>query len=283
MKKGDLVVRKSHGKDVLFRIVDIVEDINRTKQVILRGVNYRLLADSSMDDLEAVLEDEARQYVFGKKIEMLLNKAIKDRLDRQKKYYRNVSGNNGGFGRAGKVLHLDGDAEYLKICLEAYKKLGIDAVGKVVAEADQYKVVKSLLIEHTPDILVITGHDSILNTNGDMKDINNYRNSKNFIKAIEEARRYEADMDSLVIFAGACQSYYEALLKEGANFASSPSRILIHCLDPVLIVEKIAYSRIDRVLPLEEIFQNTITGTKGVGGLETRGKYRLGMPKSPYD
>jgi len=203
-------------------------------------------------------------------------------IDR-KKYYRNVGGNSGGFGRPGRVLHLDGDGEYLKICLEAYKKLGIDAVGKVVAEADQHKVIKSLLIEYTPDIVVITGHDSILDTKGDMKDINNYRNSKNFIKAIEEARRYESDMDSLVIFAGACQSYYEALLQEGANFASSPSRILIHCLDPVLIVEKIAYSRIDKVLPLEEIFQNTITGTKGVGGLETRGKYRLGMPKSPYD
>lgn len=31
----------------------------------------------------------------------------------------------------------------------------------------------------------------------------------------------------LVIFAGACQSYFEAIISAGANFASSPARILI--------------------------------------------------------
>ncbi|SHH32564.1 sporulation peptidase YabG [Tepidibacter thalassicus] len=277
MRIGDLVVRKSHGKDVLFRIIDIVENKNKKKQVILKGIDFRLIADSSVDDLEVVRQDNVRNYIFSRQIESLLNKAIKNRLDRNRKYYRN------GFGRPGKVLHLDGDSEYLKICLEAYKKLQIQAVGKVVTEGDQYKVIGSLLGEYSPDILVITGHDSILNPNGDMKNINNYRNSKNFIKAVQEARKYESSMDELVIFAGACQSYYEAILNAGANFASSPHRILIHCLDPVLIVEKIAYSRIDKVLPLEEVFQNTITGIKGIGGLETRGKYRSGLPKSLYE
>ncbi|SHK25086.1 sporulation peptidase YabG [Tepidibacter formicigenes] len=277
MKVGDLVVRKSHGKDVLFRIIDIVENKNKKKQVILKGIDFRLMADSSMDDLEMVRSENVKEYIFSRQIENLLNRALKNRLDRNRKYYRN------GFGRPGKVLHLDGDGEYLKICLEAYKKLQIEAVGKIVAEGDQYKVVGSLLAEYSPDILVITGHDSILNSKGDMKNINNYRNSKNFIRAVQEARKYENGMDELVIFAGACQSYYEAILNAGANFASSPHRILIHCLDPVLIVEKIAYSKIDKVMPLEEIFKNTITGTKGVGGLETRGKYRSGLPKSLYE
>nr|WP_300296995.1 sporulation peptidase YabG [Anaerosolibacter sp.] len=38
----------------------------------------------------------------------------------------------------------------------------------------------------------------------------------------------------------------------------------------------------DRFIPIEEILENTITGLKGVGGLQTRGKYRQGLPKSPY-
>lgn len=277
MNIGDLVVRKSHGKDVLFRIINIEQSKNRKKQVVLKGIDFRLMADSSIDDLEMIGQENFRQYVFSRQIENLLTRAKKNRNDKQKKYYRNA------FGRPGKVLHLDGDGEYLKICLEAYKKLDIEAVGKVVAESDQHKVVGELLKEHSPDILVITGHDSILNSNTNVRDLNNYRNSKNFVKAVLEARKYENAMDELVIFAGACQSNYEAILNAGANFASSPSRILIHCLDPVLIVEKIAYTRIDKVMPLEEVFQNTITGIKGVGGFETRGKYRSGLPKSLYE
>ncbi|OPJ54798.1 sporulation peptidase YabG [Alkalithermobacter paradoxus] len=279
MKKGDLVVRKSHGKDVLFRIIDVLEDEKGRRNVVLKGINFRLLADSPIDDLEEVREDEAGNYVFSKRIEALFEKVIKERTDRNRRYSRNTE----GFGNPGKVLHLDGDAEYMKICLEAYQKLQIQAVGMVVAEGDQHKVIKSLLNEHSPDILVVTGHDSILNFSGDFKDVSNYRNSQNFIKAVQEARKYEPHMDDLVIFAGACQSHFEALLKNGANFASSPHRILIHCLDPVFVVEKIAYSRINTVLSLKEILESTITGTKGVGGLETRGKYRMGMPKSPYD
>lgn len=68
----------------------------------------------------------------------------------------------------------------------------------------------------------------------------------------------------------------------GANFASSPSRVLIHCLDPVFICEKIAYTRIDQVVSITDAIDNTITGIKGIGGLQTRGKYREGYPKSSY-
>ncbi len=34
-------------------------------------------------------------------------------------------------------------------------------------------------------------------------------------------------MEKFGYFAGACQSYFEALISAGANFASSPARILI--------------------------------------------------------
>ena len=59
--------------------------------------------------------------------------------------------------------------------------------------------------------------------------------------------RYEPDMDRLVIFAGACQSFYEKILEAGANFASSPGRTLIHAMDPVIISQKVATTPIDQI------------------------------------
>jgi len=36
------------------------------------------------------------------------------------------------------------------------------------------------------------------------------------------------------------------------------------------------------VVSITDVIENTITGIKGVGGLQTRGKYREGYPKSRY-
>ncbi len=44
-------------------------------------------------------------------------------------------------------------------------------------------------------------------------DIYNYRNSKYFINAVIEARRAERSNKDLVIFAGACQSFFEAIMQ----------------------------------------------------------------------
>ena len=84
----------------------------------------------------------------------------------------------------------------------------------------------------------------------------------------------------MVIIAGACQSFYEAILEAGANFASSPDRVLIQCYDPVLVAEKISHTPIDEVVRVEEVINNTITKKAGVGGMETRGKLRLVMPNT---
>ncbi len=186
------------------------------------------------------------------------------------------------FGRPGKILHVDGDSEYMETCLKVYKQLSLDAVGKAIPENEQPDVIVDLVKEVKPDIVVLTGHDSVIKEPKDYLDLNNYRNSKYFLKSVENLRNYNSSYDELVIFAGACQSCYERILDVGANFASSPSRVLIHCLDPVFVCEKIAYTRIDKVVSITDVIENTITGTKGVGGLQTRGKYREGYPKSPY-
>ena len=104
-------------------------------------------------------------------------------------------------------------------------------------------------------------------------DIQNYRNSKYFIETVKEARRYERDTgNEIVIFAGACQSYYEALIMAGANFASSPARILIDFLDPLVIAEKIATTDDIEYITINDIEKRVRDGRRGIGGIGANGK-----------
>ena len=43
-------------------------------------------------------------------------------------------------------------------------------------------------------------------------------------------------------------------------------------MDPIIVAEAIAYTPIDQFVPVANIISNTI------GGLQTRGTYRTGMP-----
>ncbi|RDY26180.1 sporulation peptidase YabG [Romboutsia weinsteinii] len=283
MKIGDIVARKSYNKDIIFKIVGFNVDENNEKLAILKGIAFRVIADAYIDDLEVVKMPSMEDVIMNKDVESLLYRSVKKAKEREKKMNRSVpklQSNTNVYGMPGKVLQIDGDKEYLKICLDVYTQLGIPAVGVAIPEANQYKEVRSLLEKHNPDILVITGHDAMTSRKGNVNDINNYRNTMNFMKAVKEARKWQPNLDNLVIFAGACQSNYEYLIKSGANYASSPGRIMIHALDPVFVVEKIACSRIDIIVPIEEVIDQTVTGIKGVGGSETRGKFRWAMPKS---
>ena len=107
-------------------------------------------------------------------------------------------------------------------------------------------------------------------------DIYNYRNSRHFIKTIQEARRYEREnKKDLVIFAGACQSYFEALIMAGANFASSPARILIDILDPLIVAEKIATTETIKFVTMADIEKELRDGKRGVGGIGANGKKKV--------
>jgi spore coat assembly protein len=128
---------------------------------------------------------------------------------------------------------------------------------------------------------VITGHDAYSKSKGKMTDINAYRHSKHFVQTVKEARRKIPHLDQLVIFAGACQSHFESLIHAGANFASSPSRINIHALDPVYIVAKISFTPFMERINVWDVLRNTLTGEKGLGGIETKGVLRTGMPYNP--
>ena len=298
MKIGDIVVRKSYGKDISFEIVDIKPGTPNT--YVLKGINIRIIADANEEDLEETDDILAgkKDKIFNSRISDTIKRIIISRDDmrssRSSRDDKELTGmryvKTGKieqtkelfFGRPGKILHVDADEGYLNACLKVYKELNLDAVGVLVNESKQPEKIVDIVKEVKPDIVVLTGHDGFLKSSSDYLDLNNYRNSKYFIDAVKALRNYNSSYDELVIFAGACQSCYESILDAGANFASSPNRVLIHCLDPVFVCERVAYTRIDKVVSMADVLENTITGNKGIGGLQTRGKYREGYPKSQY-
>ncbi|ADL67779.1 sporulation peptidase YabG [Thermoanaerobacterium thermosaccharolyticum] len=279
-KVNDIVVRKSHGFDLLFKVIDVIEN-RGTKHYLLHGLNMRIVADAPEDDLMLASLTRINEYdePYQRKANYLIKKIAQSKDLKKSSMMR--SNRSEPYGKPGTVLHIDGDEGYLNICLDAYKKANIEAHGEIVDEKEQPDKVVSLLSKYRPDILVLTGHDGVKNSRN-YSDINNYRNSKYFVEAVKNARNYEPSLDDLVIFAGACQSNYEALISSGANYASSPERVLIHCLDPVLVCEKVAYSHINEIVKIEELIENTITGAPGIGGLQTMGKFRYGVPKAKF-
>jgi spore coat assemly protein len=284
-KSGDIVTRMSYGNDVCFVVVEIDE---ASKTAILKGIDVRLMADAPFADLTPVSEDDQKAFeakrsrVETECLRLVQNRRAVDSEKRSLRKEARFQSDPDFFERPGRVLHLDGDGTYLQKCLNMYKELGIRALGHHVPEQQMPTNIHALLEKYDPDILIITGHDGVIRKGKDWADLFNYRNSGHFVKTVVNARKYARSMDDLVIIAGACQSHFEAILEAGANFASSPQRIMIHALDPVFIAEKIAYTPINETVNVYDVVKSTYTGTDGIGGLESRGKYRLGLPKSLY-
>lgn len=178
----------------------------------------------------------------------------------------------------GKVLHMDGDSLYLKKCTQVYDRLGVPVYGVHLHEKEMPLQVASLIEMVRPEILVITGHDAYSKSKGGEQEMKAYRNSRHFVDTVMEARKVVPYMDHLVIFAGACQSNFQSLLKAGANFASSPDRVNIHALDPVYVVSKVSLTPFMERVGVWDILKTSLTGQKGLGGVETNGTLRRGMP-----
>ena len=255
---GDLVTRNSYNNDVIFKITNI--DNNN---VLLKGVNVRLIADSDISDLKKhnnqITEDE-KAFLDG--LETSIN------LDRNDYFYL-----------PGKILHIDSDKDYLNRCLNYYKKLNIWAMGINENEENIATNIIKLLEKYKPNILVITGHDAYYKKKGKPNDLNAYKSSNYFANAIRKAREYENSHEKLIIIAGACASNFEELIKAGANFASSPKRINIHALDPAIIASSMSLSDINKDINLKNILEKTKYGKDGIGGIITKGTMYVGYPR----
>ena len=78
---------------------------------------------------------------------------------------------------------------------------------------------------------------------------------------------------------GACQSYFEAIISAGANFASSPKRVNIHALDPAIVASSLAFSDKNKNIDLIKILDKTKYGSNGMGGIITKGMMYIGYPR----
>ena len=231
----------------------------------MKGIEVRLIADSDMNDLVKVV-DTTDLYKNDRELtEEMLNSTHLDRDD--------------FFYLPGRILHIDSDSNYLERCINFYTQLKVEAYGENIMEEELENVIVSKLKEYKPDILVVTGHDAYYKNKGGKKNLDNYKNSKNFVNVVKKAREFEKSQEKLIIVAGACQSNYEELIKAGANFASSPKRVNIHALDPAIVASSISLAEKNKSIDLLNILKKTKYKTDGMGGIITNGTMYVGFPR----
>ena len=276
IKKGDIVVSNIYDNNILFR-VESLSTINSEKTAMLKGILDRIQLETTINKIDKISGKEIKDIVRirrNREIEKIYNLEIEKNSNFKNKSLEGYSRNVENLV-PGKILHVDGDRKYSEKSNKYYKKLGLDAIVKNVPEYLQPNIIYELLKKYEPDVLIITGHDGMIRKGTRYNDINNYRNSKYFIETVKEARKYdEGKEDKIAIFAGACQSYFEELILAGANFASSPGRILIDFVDPILVAKKIALTDEKEFIGIEEIEGELKEGKKGIDGIGSNGKMK---------
>lgn len=170
------------------------------------------------------------------------------------------------------ILHLDGDRKYSKRAQNYYNNLNIRSIVENISERNQPREVVYLLEKYKPNILVTTGHDLMLKKGQDLYRLENYKNSKYFVQTVRNARKWEKSEEKLIIIAGACESFYEAIMLEGANFASSPARIMIEYRDPLIIASKIAYTDSNKYVKMKDLLPHLKSNYNGIGGTKAKGQ-----------
>lgn len=250
-KINDYVSRTSYNHDIIFKIISIEENV-----VTLEGYEKRLVATAPVTDL--VLVDKTKII----EVEEMAN----DRIKGIKKMSRHK------LHMTGKILHIDADKDYLDKCLKLYEELSLPAYGVYMNEAAIKNHILELIEQLDPDIVILTGHDSY-NKQG-LKDLKNYRNTTDYVEAVKKIRKHYGK-DHIFVFAGACQSNFEAIMASGANFASSPKRVNIDAYDPAIVAIKAATTPFNQIIDMEEIKDILDSKKKGINGVESYGKMRL--------
>lgn len=153
IKKGDIVGRISYDKDILFYVDRIIKISSLNKEIaILKGVNYRIEADSPLEDLEKIEKDEIENEKRG------IENKIKEKLNviGKNMHLREGSSNSNSKISNAVILHIDGDRKYTQKSEKYYNKLGLNAVVKNIPESRQPLFIGELVRKYDPDILVIT-------------------------------------------------------------------------------------------------------------------------------
>lgn len=253
MRLGEYVILKSDVKKIIFEVIDVKGNL-----LTIKGVNYRIIKVVSIESVQKATNADIERE--NNRTQKYYFKLLNQKFRTEKKYI------------LGKILHIDGDKTYLSKCLELYEQLGIFAYGVRIDEKSMAKEIDKILSQISPDIIVVTGHDSY-NSEG-LSDLKNYTNTIHFVEAVKAIRRHDSNC---CIIAGACQSNFEALMANGANFASSPKRVNIHTFDPAVIAIKVSTTSFLRIVDFEEIIKFIDDGRDSYGGVETFGKMKMLM------
>ena len=250
-KENDYVSRISYKHDIIFKVIKIEND-----SALLEGYMKRLIATANLSDLELVELKKIKED----------EENTNNRINGVKKFSR------GKMHMTGKILHVDADKDYLEKCLKLYEELSLPAYGIYMNEAELKNNILELIKKLDPDIVVLTGHDAY-NKKG-IKELKNYRNTIEFVEAVKRIRTHYSK-DHILVFAGACQSNFEALIASGANFASSPKRVNIDAYDPAIVAIKAATTPFNEIINLDEVKDILDSKKFGVSGIESYGKMRL--------
>jgi len=116
---GDYVTRNSYNNDIVFKIIDIKDDI-----YYLKGIYVRLYADSYEDDLVLCNEEEERDNFIPK-------------IDK----YRNLNRNE-YFYLPGRVLHIDSDSKLSNTLTNPYKIREKAKIQKYKNHQKKHKMTK---------------------------------------------------------------------------------------------------------------------------------------------
>ncbi|MCI8392545.1 MAG: hypothetical protein HFJ24_05020 [Clostridia bacterium] len=135
IKKGDIVGRKSYGKDIIFYVSKIIKVKNGKSYAILKGIDYRIEADAELSDLEKIDKTELETSKRGieRKIKKHIERKVKEAI--KIRDTRNTVAN-------GLILHLDGDKRYTQKSQKYYNKLGLRAIVKNIPENRQPQVIR---------------------------------------------------------------------------------------------------------------------------------------------
>lgn len=83
IKKGDIVGRKSYGKDILFMVKKVIKKANGEVIAILKGITIRIEADAPIDDLVVIEKEriENNMRSLESKLEDRIRKCTKNSID----------------------------------------------------------------------------------------------------------------------------------------------------------------------------------------------------------
>ena len=236
--------------------------VKETKENIatIVGYSYRLIKQVNISDLTLSTELEvATENSKNEKKRAEVVEKNNNRMTTSKVMY-------------GRILHIDGDERYLESCKTLYQELKIPATCIYINEKKTPDVIEEIITTLSPDIVVITGHDTY--NNEGISDINNYENTKYFMETVRKIRKYYSFFETVII-AGECASHFEALIGSGENFASSPKRINTHTYDPARAAIKIATTSCNKIVDFRQITKYIENGRDAIGGVETYGKMKL--------